>query len=1070
MKIRVIAILLMLTMLASVLIGCGGKKDTDETTTKDPGTTQTPGDNTSTPDDTGSTPGDDTDSTPGDDTGSTPGDDTDSTPGDDTDNPGDEAYIPEGLLVLADKGLSDYTIVYPQMKDWTKDYADLVAERLFEKTGAQLAVKHDSEKGANEYEIRVGEVKGNRLEVLEAYKSFKEEGVDGDLDFAVHVEGNTIYVYGTNSHGVASAVDYLLEKVLLFGDTYLFAAIDPAHSTMYSKDENPALTVTGSDENYVYFSIGKGTITETFARISYTGHGGWRIQTKGRASEPFDDFGAAQRLAYSLGEEDPSKLYPIRVEESGKDGLFTAYEDDTNSYVTFDVENFVISFYDAEGDLANSIIDLYASAGGGYIEGTLLENEAIFGTGEKFNTSNQRGKTLQMVSKDIWSSENSCYVIIPLMCLSRGSGIFINRYEAMELYLDSAKKPTNTWNATIKSAQVDCYIYTTDSAAEVIKGYCELTGYAEQPEEWTYGMLLCRFAPDLSQKWSVDITIPDRYGSSDDGNDANGKETADGRGVGVYDVIAKMEAYDLPWTGILAEPWGTYAGSKHDDLKELCDYTHSLGKKFLVYIAVGGGGIDGANGYLDSYVVTQTNPDGSLSYLLPDTQDIDGGNPDNAGSLRRYLDVTNPAAVDWFFGEYWDYLTNEVGVDGCKIDFCELMPESDINLYDNDVISDEGTHHWYPVAFCARFWEMLQQKPDSGMCYIRGGGIGLQRSPYVWAGDQKRVFSSLELQLNAILSAGLSGIPFISYDMSGYEYMGGRALNSETGSNYASSFRFTQDPGRSLAYESQVFLRGLQFTAFTLCMQTHGTVRWVYEFAEDGDVIYDRIEDADGNVSYKMRLGADGNPVYDVLWQRDATTGKILTDASGQKIPVLDAAGNVVTVTPGTYAYVVDVYRAYVKLHELLAPYLTEMSAIACEDGIPVMRHLVFGWQDDANVYNIDDEYTLGDAFLVAPVVTGGTSRDIYLPEGEWLDLNTGALYEIAGGVCKINGEEVESNSDKGYTIAGYEASVVQLPVFYNLNNTSETAEELLPGMLEIFEYLNEVDASIPAYLKTVLQ
>ena len=64
------------------------------------------------------------------------------------------------------------------------------------------------------------------------------------------------------------------------------------------------------------------------------------------------------------------------------------------------------------------------------------------------------------------------------------------------------------------------------------------------------------------------------------------------------------------------------------------------------------------------------------------------------------------------------------------------------------------------------FYDMISQKPDGGMCYTRGGGIGSQRAPYMWAGDQKRKWESLDFQLKAILSSGISGVPYMSYDMS----------------------------------------------------------------------------------------------------------------------------------------------------------------------------------------------------------------------------------------------------------------------------------------------------------------
>ena len=220
-----------------------------------------------------------------------------------------------------------------------------------------------------------------------------------------------------------------------------------------------------------------------------------------------------------------------------------------------------------------------------------------------------------------------------------------------------------------------------------------------------------------------------------------------------------------------------------------------------------------------------------------------------------------------------------------------------------------------------------------------------------------RRYKSLEYQLTAVLSSGISGVPFMSYDMSGYQYGG-----------------FSRD----IAYESQVFIRGTQFSAFTICLQTHGKVRRSYQFAN---------ENAD-------------------------------------------------------YLYVTELYRAYTKLHEHLTPYLNELVEEACTEGMPVMRHLILHWQNDPNVYSIENEYTFGDAFLIAPILNDGYSRKIYLPEGTWKDLNTGEIYEVGA---------------EGKTIQEYSASIAELPTFYNMNTVSEIAPTLVDGIMEIYDYARSV-------------
>jgi alpha-D-xyloside xylohydrolase len=86
------------------------------------------------------------------------------------------------------------------------------------------------------------------------------------------------------------------------------------------------------------------------------------------------------------------------------------------------------------------------------------------------------------------------------------------------------------------------------------------------------------------------------------------------------------------------------------------------------------------------------------------------------------------------------------------------------------------------------------------------------------------------------------------------------------------------------------------------------------------------------------------------------------------------------------------------RLRYRLLPYNYSLAAMVTFDGGTIMRPLVMDFPEDANVWNIGDEYMFGPAFLVNPVTTyKARSRSVYLPSGsEWYDFWTGAI--IPGG------------------------------------------------------------------------
>ena len=106
------------------------------------------------------------------------------------------------------------------------------------------------------------------------------------------------------------------------------------------------------------------------------------------------------------------------------------------------------------------------------------------------------------------------------------------------------------------------------------------------------------------------------------------------------------------------------------------------------------------------------------------------------------------------------------------------------------------------------------------------------------------------------------------------------------------------------------------------------------------------------------------------------------------------ASGFILDSVPALCQAVKQLARAWLKLRYAGIPYLVEQGKRATESGIPVLRALVFHHGDDPTCWHVDDQYYLGDAFLVAPVLDDAGRRDVYLPQGAWVDLWSGACLE----------------------------------------------------------------------------
>ena len=98
----------------------------------------------------------------------------------------------------------------------------------------------------------------------------------------------------------------------------------------------------------------------------------------------------------------------------------------------------------------------------------------------------------------------------------------------------------------------------------------------------------------------------------------------------------------------------------------------------------------------------------------------------------------------------------------------------------------------------------------------------------------------------------------------------------------------------------------------------------------------------------------------------------------------------------GEEAY--EICKKYLFLRERMRPYTEKAMAQAHEKGTPVMRPLFYGYPQDSQTWEVEDQYLYGDHILVAPVMYAGqTSRQVYLPEGAvWTNVWT--REEFLGG------------------------------------------------------------------------
>jgi len=218
----------------------------------------------------------------------------------------------------------------------------------------------------------------------------------------------------------------------------------------------------------------------------------------------------------------------------------------------------------------------------------------------------------------------------------------------------------------------------------------------------------------------------------------------------------------------------------------------------------------------------------------------------------------------------------------------------------------------------------------------RNGYPGIaQWGGWVWSGDTDSAWKTLEAQIAVGLNYSLSIGPYWGSDIGGFY------------------------PNRELTGE--LYARWVQFASFCASFRAHGRVWWT-----------------------RLPWGWGGSDV-----------GPKEYGNNNAPIPP-DDPRNILASELNNPA-IEPVAKKYIELRYQLMPYTYTLAREARHLGLPLMRSLWLHYPDDDRARSIGDQYLWGRILMIAPVYTAGaSSRDVYLPRGDWYDWWTSA--RVTGG------------------------------------------------------------------------
>ncbi|MEN8240026.1 MAG: TIM-barrel domain-containing protein, partial [Actinomycetota bacterium] len=384
---------------------------------------------------------------------------------------------------------------------------------------------------------------------------------------------------------------------------------------------------------------------------------------------------------------------------------------------------------------------------------TLGSDEAIFGTGERFDSLNQRGHTPDVRVYEQYKRQGSrTYLPIPWILSSLGYGVSFETSERVRF--DIGHTDADRITVEVPSSTLDVRIFV-GSPARVLALYANDVGRPPTLPAWVYGPWMSGNEWDRQSRVRevVDKTLSEGIPATVLVIEAWSDETT-------FYVFNDTEYTTTP--GDLAVKASDMAHTgRWPDPKAMIDSLHDNDIRVLLWQIP-----------VLKEVSDHSQHDNDVAYASSSgfcVKTEDGSDYRNRGWWfpgSRIIDFTNPDAKDWWLAKR-RYLVEALGIDGFKTDGGEHLWGADVRTHDGrrgDAAANE-----YPLHYLAAYHELLEERqPEQLLTFSRAGFTGAQALPAHWAGDEDSTWEALQASLTAGLSAATSGITYWTWDLGGF--------------------------------------------------------------------------------------------------------------------------------------------------------------------------------------------------------------------------------------------------------------------------------------------------------------
>ncbi|MCH7398892.1 DUF4968 domain-containing protein [Belliella sp. DSM 107340] len=463
-----------------------------------------------------------------------------------------------------------------------------------------------------------------------------------------------------------------------------------------------------------------------------------------------------------VGAQIPEEEFSYMLAHQQWPAIAVNQEENADSYLIttpalkleIDKSSLAIKVFNESGDLISS--EASNESGGYYqkeiksgISKNIHSDEHFFGFGERMDFLDQKGKSLVMnvgrglLKPHIIGAYNileANYAPVPFMMSTKGYGIFYHTSQPSEFDLGKTDKDKLTFQA--EGTHVDYFFMYGPDFTHLINHYTDLTGKSP---------LLPRFAHGL------------HVGTYSGGTWGHEHLTS-----GEY-VVALAKRYrqkGIPFDVLhLDSTWrlfGKNGGSGATSFEWRETFTDPKSMFDQLY------GMD--VNMVGLHVRPRFDNGNNLNLL---DQAREGGHvyPEE-NNKGEFVNFFNDKAVDWWW-ENGVMKIAEIGAMFLKTDEGSAFGRQANESSKTGPTSAEAKklHNVFPVAYAKAPYEKFKEHNKMrGMNHTREGYAGIQRYPFIWAGDWPSEWQYYAPVIRAGINMGLSGVGYWSHNMGGFEH------------------------------------------------------------------------------------------------------------------------------------------------------------------------------------------------------------------------------------------------------------------------------------------------------------